>query len=395
MRAHHELLFSSLILLVVTITACGGPTAVPQTSLPATATPIPSPSATAESPTLPPPTDTALPATVSPTSPPPTATPEPPTSTPASELPPTRIEFASGATSALVEGIVSPGEANRYVLRASAGQTMRVYLSPYQPEQLLMAIWGADGDVLMSGHVEATQWTGKLRSTQDYYISVTTADGGAAVSYALQVVIPVRIQFAAGATSALTRGGTPPAGTDSYVLGVMAGQIMTVRLEAAHGLGLIVIWGEDGTVLISDHAEATEWSGSLPSTQDYYIDVRSAADSPLIDYALDVIIPARIQFAPGAISALVSGSTPPAGTVNYVLGAAAGQTMTVRLTVTQGLGLVVIWGADGVVLISDHAEATEWTGVLPSTQDYHIDVRSAADGPSLLYTLEVIIPPLP
>ncbi len=145
MRAHCGLLFSSLILLVAIIAACGGPTAVPQTSLPATATPIPSPSATAESPTLPPPTGTALPATVPPTSPPPTATPEPPTSTPVSELPPTRIEFASGATSALVEGTVSPGEANRYVLRASAGQTMRVYLSPYQPEQLLMAIWGAMG----------------------------------------------------------------------------------------------------------------------------------------------------------------------------------------------------------------------------------------------------------
>ena len=292
MRSHHVLLFPSLILLAVIVAACNGSTAAPPTSLPATALPTASPAATAEVPTLPPPTNTPLPATMPPpTSPPPTATPVPPTSTPVSELPPTRIEFASGATSALVEGAVLPGEINRYVLRASAGQTMRVYLSPYQPEQLLMAIWGADGDVLMSGHVEATQWTGKLRSTQDYYISVTTADGSTAVSYALQVVIPVRIQFAAGATSALMRGGAPPAGTDSYVLGAMAGQTMIVRLTAAHGLGLIVIWGEDGTVLISDHAEATEWTGVLPSTQDYYIDVRSAADSPPLHYTLEVVIP--------------------------------------------------------------------------------------------------------
>jgi hypothetical protein len=186
---------------------------------------------------------------------------------------------------------VQPGAINRYVLKASAGQTMRVYLSPYQPVDLLMAIWGADGDVLLSGHVKADQWFGVLRTTQDYYISVTTADGSTAVSYALQVVIPERIEFAPGATSALLRGGVPPNGTHNYILKVAAGQTMTVRLTAAHGSGLFVIWGADGTVLISDHADATEWTGVLPSTQDYYIDVRAAADNPPLKYTLEVTIP--------------------------------------------------------------------------------------------------------
>jgi len=258
-----------------------------------------------------------------------------------------------------------------------------------------MAIWGADGDVLMSGRVEATYWSGVLRSTQDYYISVTTADGSTAVSYGLQVIVPERIQFAAGATAALVSGGAPAGGAHHYVLSAMGGQTMTVRLTVTQGLGLVVIWGADGSVLISDHAGATEWSGVLPSTQDYYIDVQAAADNPALAYLLEAAIPARIQFAPGAISAEVSGSAPPGGAVSYVLGAMAGQTMTVDLSFTQGLGLIVIWGADGTVLISDHAEATEWTGVLPATQDYYIDVRAAAGSPSLVYTLEVIIPPLP
>ena len=391
MRSHRMLLFSSLILLAVIVTACGGTTALPATAPPATPTPVPSPSPTGVPPTSPPPT--SPPPTTTPV--PPTTTPVPPTTTPVAEPPPTRIAFVSGATSALVEGTVQPGAINRYVLKASAGQTMRVYLSPYQPVDLLMAIWGADGDVLLSGHVKTDQWSGVLRTTQDYFISVTTADGSTAVSYALQVIIPERIQFAAGTTSALVSGGAPAGGGHNYVLSAMGGQTMTVHLGVTQGLGLIIIWGADGTVLISDHAEATDWTGVLPSTQDYYIDVRAAADKPALAYTLEVSIPARIQFAPGAISAEVSGSLPPAGAASYVLGALGGQTMTVELTFTQGLGLIIIWGADGTVLISDHAGATEWTGVLPSTQDYYIDVRAAADNPPLKYKLEVTIPPLP
>jgi len=72
----------------------------------------------------------------------------------------------------------------------------------------------------------------------------------------------------------------------------MAGQEMTVNLSVAtaEGIAILVIWGADGTVLISDHADATTWVGQLPSTQDYYISVRSIAQAP-VDYTLEVIIP--------------------------------------------------------------------------------------------------------
>jgi hypothetical protein len=72
----------------------------------------------------------------------------------------------------------------------------------------------------------------------------------------------------------------------------MAGQEMTVYLsDASAGVNaILVIWGADGTVLISDHVDATAWAGELPSTQDYYIAVRSVAQTP-VDYVLEVIIP--------------------------------------------------------------------------------------------------------
>jgi len=83
---------------------------------------------------------------------------------------------------------------------------------------------------------------------------------------------------------------------------------------------------------------------------------------------------------------------PVSGMDSYVLKAMQGQTMGVTLTASQGAAILVIWGADGTVLISDHADATSWNGELPFTQDYNIDVKGSPDS-ATTYTLWVVIPP--
>jgi hypothetical protein len=114
---------------------------------------------------------------------------------------------------------------------------------------------------------------------------------------------PERIQFAPGAISSQVQGNLAADGLAQYVLTAMAGQEMTVRLEtagdAAEVSAILIIWGEDGTVLISDHAGATTWTGELPFTQDYYIDVRSVAQVP-VNYTLEVIIPPATDVSEGA-----------------------------------------------------------------------------------------------
>jgi hypothetical protein len=106
----------------------------------------------------------------------------------------------------------------------------------------------------------------------------------------------MRIEFAAGAISAQVSGDVVANGIDHYVLGAMAGQEMTVNLDASVGgnpapmSAILVIWGADGTVLISDHADATNWQGELPLTQDYYIDVKSMSNDTVV-YTLEAIIP--------------------------------------------------------------------------------------------------------
>jgi hypothetical protein len=67
--------------------------------------------------------------------------------------------------------------------------------------------------------------------------------------------------------------------------------------------------------------------------------------------------------------------------------------MTVDLSFSEGQAILVIWGKDGTVLLSDHAEASYFSQILPSTQDYYILVRGRPDGETV-YRMVITIPPL-
>lgn len=103
----------------------------------------------------------------------------------------------------------------------------------------------------------------------------------------------IRIQFAAGDDSAQVFGSIPPGGINHYVLGAMADQEMTVSVDVFDDNPItLAIAGADGTILNQYDTDVTSWTGVLPSTQDYYIDILSRDDQATIDYALVVVIPA-------------------------------------------------------------------------------------------------------
>ncbi len=130
-----------------------------------------------------------------------------------------------------------------------------------------------------------------------YTIRLTCAEGKA--SMPLPKTEPIRIQFAAGATSTRLQGRLQPGGLQSYVLAAMAGQTMTADLNPA-GAGILAIWGADGTTLMAASQQASGWNGILPATQDYYIDIISVSPAQF-DYILDINIPAPGQTSPTGI----------------------------------------------------------------------------------------------
>lgn len=197
---------------------------------------------------------------------------------------PNRITFASGSTSATLQGNLPKNGIDRYVVKAAATQTLTIKVT--SSVNVLFSVSGANGDVLKSAGAGTSMWSGALRTTQDYTIALNTPDGNPA-TYTLQVTIPPlptsppparRIVFGQGSTDAALHGNIPAGQIEHFVLRAQAGQTMTVNVASEpRDSVILVVWGVDGTVLISDHATATKWSGRLPKTQDYQIDLKPFA----------------------------------------------------------------------------------------------------------------------
>ena len=144
------------------------------------------------------------------------------------------------------------------------------------------------GASLLDAAKKRTSWRGILPSTQDYYVSVI--GGSSAENFTLIVSIPARIRFAAGTDSTTVSGKTAVGYVVSYVLFASAGQKMTVKLSGTNGEVALAIYGfADGQPYLRAQSEVTEWEQTLPSTQDYIVEVVPRAGQ-VVNYTLTVKI---------------------------------------------------------------------------------------------------------
>ena len=197
---------------------------------------------------------------------------------------PVRISFATGATSAVVEGQMTTTDIQHYVLNVAAGQLMEVSVDPQDTVRLV--IYGADGTVLKSGMGGGAFFRGTVPSTQDYIVDVGPGTG--ATSFTMSVIIPVRISFAPGATSATVEGKLAAHQTRQYALRASGGQTMDVNASPA-GQVRLIIYGADGTVLLSGMGDVASFSGTLPSDQDYIVAIQ-AGPQAVSSYSLEFSI---------------------------------------------------------------------------------------------------------
>ncbi len=107
-----------------------------------------------------------------------------------SVLIPVRVRLASGATSTQIDGSLTADVVRHYVLHVQAGQRMIVEPQSTRGQVRLM-IWGADGQVFLSGRVGPPDgiFDGVLPITQDYLIAVQS-EGGTDATYTLDITIP-------------------------------------------------------------------------------------------------------------------------------------------------------------------------------------------------------------
>ena len=86
----------------------------------------------------------------------------------------------------------------------------------------------------------------------------------------------------------------------------------------------------------------------------------------------------RIQFRRGSSSTTLQGKVSVGLPDTYLLGARAGQVMTIKLTAPRQKVRFMIMSSKTTESLADNT--TSWTGTLPETGDYHILVDTDGDG---------------
>lgn len=144
----------------------------------------------------------------------------------------------------------------------------------------------------------------------------------------------------------------------------------------------------------SDFSSADTCCPSLEPAQCQFIVtlVCAKGDLPAPEIPVSQNDPVRIEFTAGGTSTQLSGMLASGSLDHYVLRAEANQQLNTTIYPPGAVSVAVI-GADGTVLKSDLDNTSDWTGVLPASQDYFIDVRSMITSDTE-YTLEISIPPL-
>jgi len=299
------------------------------------------------------------------------------------------INFDTGTSSASLIGTTVNGYVFSYALGGGAGQTMTATLN-VPTSTAYMDIFGLASGSLLSSAAKATTWTGILPQTQDYVIEVIP-NNGQVVNYSLTVSVgPTagNIVMTAGTTAGVVQGTVKPGQVLTYTLEAGQSQPMILITNSPNNDVTLGVFEPNGNELLNPANKWTRWQGLLPQTELYKIQVIGGATTE--DYTLTAKVAQLVNFATGTSSITLDGTTVNGYVFSYAVSCSANQTMTVTLNVPSNTAYLDIFGLSTGSLLSSAAKATTWTGVLPQTQDYVIEVVPN-NGQVVNYSLTVAV----
>jgi hypothetical protein len=184
-------------------------------------------------------------------------------------------------------------------------------------------------------------------------------------------------------------GTVQPGQVISYTISAAQLQPMILILESPHSDVTLGVFEPNGNILLDPAKKWNRWQAWLPKTEVYTIQVIGGASSE--NYTLTVKVTQLVKFDSGATSMTLSGKTINGFVFSYALNAKKGQTMTVSLNVPSTTAYLDVFGIATGVLLSPNSKASSWTGVLPETQDYIIEVIPN-NGQVVNYSITISIP---
>jgi hypothetical protein len=202
----------------------------------------------------------------------------------------TRIRFARGTSSGILNDSLGPRATRSYLLGALQAQVMLAHAiawndsreNPPAGTTSVRVFEALDGRELRGAGEPGPLWFGHLPGTGDFVVRVTAGD--APVVYTLAVQIPRRVLVDARDPSASFTGTAPSHAPIDYLLAGAAGRTLEVELHTPTPGTSLHIYGLEDGIQLSRLAEGRQrYSGTLPSPQDYVISVVPGADQAPYD----------------------------------------------------------------------------------------------------------------
>jgi hypothetical protein len=195
----------------------------------------------------------------------------------------TRVRFAHGTTSGILDDSLAPDRDRGYLLGALQGQVMLahaiVWTAPggAEPPEVRVRVYRAhDGAELGSPGGSGPLWFGHLPGTGDYVIRVS-APHDRGIGYTLAVQIPRRLVLDRGHPTTEVSARAPSRAPVDFLVTGEQGKILQAELRGSPERGeapTLHIYGlDDGVQLAPLPERRRRWSGALPSTQDYIVSV--------------------------------------------------------------------------------------------------------------------------
>ena len=315
------------------------------------------------------------------------------------------FSLITGTTAGVLQGTVQPGQVLQYYL--SAGQNQPLTLIMDSPNNdVTLGFLEANSNKLLDPARRQRAWQAVLPATEQYLLEII---GGSSVeSFTLTVKLPLPVAFAAGATSTTQTGTTVNGYLFSYSINCAAGQTMSAALTQPASVATIDIYGIITGTLVDASAGFNSWSGILPSTQDYIVEV-VPANNQVVNYTLTVsctgtpgaaynpIAPAgattsnggSLFFRPGETMTVVQGSIQPGQIVTYSVNAKQYQPLMLILgDPNDDLSLGVL-DPNGNRLLDPADMFTYWQWQLPMTGTYTIQVVGGLTTENFILTTKV------
>ena len=95
----------------------------------------------------------------------------------------------------------------------------------------------------------------------------------ATCAFAAQKGLTKRVRFQRGRTTAVLKNSVVRGTVDRYLLGARKGQQIIVHITSVENNAVFNIYTPQGGTLAGEGEDSTDWSGTLPASGDYVIEV--------------------------------------------------------------------------------------------------------------------------